>query len=482
MKLIHSPTDSAIVWTNLYPKLVPLLESNRTFNEQVDKEKRRRERTKKLQTLVLNIQETLPPLVHLTLKASSEDNRLAEPGTSGSATLGQVYSRSDYPDVKIELPFPAMVEFLTWPMIKRLVDDDVPLEDLETRFEEIRDEFDRAVVEWRGKIEGDLVEIWNTNRDEDDAKPEPSTSIGKGKQTVRANTQKNGRHTLRTNKPTTEPAPRTAELVLPEFIATYTKPDGTTTTNISDLPANLQLLLRADTMFASSFLRCSYPGIVRPTVSIGMAIGGPDELMYGERWDPSIVKRDDEGSAVAQKLLARVGRSQASAAEMKALGGSFSCGRCNRALPDTWGELVEHYATEQNRWRKAQESVKALPEFGFVFNNTHDLEPGNTKPFAHFMTREDASDYTMENSMHTMIMMTCMRCEELGIQAQYFHASNLGFESPIKEHLRDVHGITVARAGLHFRQWEHDVQFFDPFESDEGTPLLYESAGYIGLS
>ncbi|KAG9084107.1 hypothetical protein FRC06_004204, partial [Ceratobasidium sp. 370] len=44
-KLVWQPkpiTDR--VWTNLYPKLVPLLGSNRTYNEAVDKAKRRRDR------------------------------------------------------------------------------------------------------------------------------------------------------------------------------------------------------------------------------------------------------------------------------------------------------------------------------------------------------------------------------------------------------------------------------------------------------
>ncbi|CAE6512119.1 unnamed protein product, partial [Rhizoctonia solani] len=136
-------------WTNLYPKLVPLLESNRTYNERADKETRLRERTQKLYSIVSNIRHALPPLVHLTLKPPAEDNTSDEPGTPTPTVSSQAFSNEDYPDFKAELPFPTMAELLTWPMIKRLVDTDTSSEDLETNFEEIRDEFDQAVVEWR---------------------------------------------------------------------------------------------------------------------------------------------------------------------------------------------------------------------------------------------------------------------------------------------------------------------------------------------
>ncbi|EUC55285.1 hypothetical protein RSOL_107910 [Rhizoctonia solani AG-3 Rhs1AP] len=453
-------------WTNLYPKLVPLLESNRTYNERADKETRLRERTQKLYSIVSNIRHALPPLVHLTLKPPAEDNTSDEPGTPTPTVSSQAFSNEDYPDFKAELPFPTMAELLTWPMIKRLVDTDTSSEDLETNFEEIRDEFDQAVVEWREKIERDLVEIWNANQDEVEDKPEPSTSRRrKGKQNSKAIAQKTSARVTHASNPTTVLASHTPELVLPEFVATYTKLDGTTTTNISDLHPNLQLLLRADTIFSSKNSYYGYPGIVPQSFPFDSAIEDTSELMQGERWDSITVKRDDEAMAVAKELLARVGRSEASSSDMVALGLSFRCGRCNGTGLITWGNLVRHYATEQSQWRRAQEKLKAEPKSGFSFNNTHDLEPGHTKPVAHFVTFEATLDYQTELRNNTM--MVCTICEKLGIRAEYLQY--LEFESPIKEHLRDVHGVMAARCDVHFRNREHDVSLSDAFDSNKGS-------------
>ncbi|CAE6512125.1 unnamed protein product [Rhizoctonia solani] len=465
-KLIWQPkliTDR--IWTNLYPKLVPLLESNRTHNQHADRETYRQERIKELHILVSGIQEALPPLVHLTLKLPSEDTAPGEPGTPTSTTSGQEYSSEDYPDVKIELPFPTMVELLTWPMIKRLVDTGTPPEDVETSFEEIRDEFDQAVVEWREKIERDLVEIWNANQDEVEDKSESSTS-SEGEQTEGTNPQNSSGRAASDGDSPTESASCTTELVLPEFVATYTMPDGTTTTNISDLHPNLQLLLRADTTFFSSYRRHhTYPDIVPPAYAFDVIDGCPDAYLYGKRWDPTIIRRDDEVSAVSKRLLVWMGRPNASTADMKVLGAMFRCGRCYSALAENWDSLIEHYASEQRHWREAQAVMKSAPEYRFVFNSTHDFEPGNTKPFAHFMTPEEASDYGLE--MYGMIMMRCLRCDDMAIDAGYFHASGLEFDSPIKEHLHDVHGVTGARFHVHFRQWDPNAQYIQSFESEE---------------
>ncbi|KAG9075237.1 hypothetical protein FRC06_010210, partial [Ceratobasidium sp. 370] len=136
----------------------------------------------------------LPPLMHVTLKRSSEGKGGSEPNTS--VAPNQPAALVDYPDVKVEMPFPAMAELITWPMIKDIVDQDTPIEDLEGRFIEIREEFNQAVVEWRDRVGQDLVDIWNTGRAEDDeveAKPGPSTNKGKGKATARTSTRRSTR-------------------------------------------------------------------------------------------------------------------------------------------------------------------------------------------------------------------------------------------------------------------------------------------------
>ncbi|KAG8727529.1 hypothetical protein FRC11_012975, partial [Ceratobasidium sp. 423] len=393
------------IWNNLYPKLVPLLKLNRAYNERADRENRRRDRIKKLQALVKGVREALPPLVHLTRENPSNNNQTVESSTSSASA-----SNTRNSDVKVEQPFPSTMELIAWPMIKSIVDNDMSPEEAETKFNEIRDEFDRAVVEWRDKIEQELVAIWNANREEE-VKTEAPAGKGKGKARAVARPTRAGTRKTRasTGVSTNASGSQAVELVLPEFVTTFTKPDGTTTTNISDLHPNLQLLLRADTMFKSVdgfILYRTYPAIVPRAVPLGLVIGGPEGLNYGDRWNGSKFRRDDETSTVAKNLLARIGRPDAIAVEMKALGVNFRCGRCNRTLTDTWEDLVRHYTTEQTNYKRAQEKIGAEPQSGFVFHNTHGLEPGNPKPFAHLMTPQESAEYTFQASMQHSPMMT----------------------------------------------------------------------------
>ncbi|ELU42212.1 hypothetical protein AG1IA_03759 [Rhizoctonia solani AG-1 IA] len=442
-----------VFWEDLYPEFLPLLESNKDYNYRIDNKGQRYDRINKLQPLVSKVRIALPPLVHLIRKDSSNNNPAAQ-----STRPRDIFPTDQNSDIKVEQPFPSTSELLTWPMIKDIVDGDVPLEEVETRFNNIRDEFDRAVVEWRDNIERDLVTIWNTGReDEDDT--ETSTSKGKEKgksdaRMARPNTR-NARVSTGTSGSTS--SSNSTQLVLPEFIATHTMPDGTTTTNISDLSSNLQLLLRADTMFTNDgfILRHTYPAIVPRAVQLARVIGGPEELNYGSRWNSTKLRRDDESSAIAKELLSRVGRSGATSIEMEALGGNFRCMRCNRTLTDTWENLVMHFGKEQTQYRQGQEKIQAEPGRGFIYNNTHGLGPEDTRPFAEFVTPHEAADYAFEASMQPSPMMRCMKCEEMGIDSRYFNTTIPGYENPIIEHLRDVHGVpkTKVRAGVHYRAW-----------------------------
>ncbi|EUC62643.1 hypothetical protein RSOL_424590 [Rhizoctonia solani AG-3 Rhs1AP] len=458
-KLVSQPkplTDR--IWNNLYPKLIPLLKSNQTYNDELDKKNRRRDRINKLQALVASIRTALPPLVHLVRKTSPTDPEPSPPNTSSTP------STAVNTDFTVEQPFPSTNELLTWPMIKDIVDDDTSLAQVETRFNEIRDEFDQRVLEWRDKIERDLVAIWNGGREDEIKLESTSNGKGKGKGKAVARTIKTTRKSRATTGPTDASGSHSVDLVLPEFVATYTKPDGTPTTNISDLSPNLQLLLRADTMFGSAdgfFLDRTYPAIVPRAVPPCVILGVPEELNYGDRWNASRVKRNDEMSGVAKQLLMRAGRPDATSVEMKALGIDFRCGRCVRTFTNTWEDLVMHYNAEQKRHRHAQEIIRAAPERGFIFHATHGLEPESSQPFAHLMTPQAAADYMVQFSMEHSPIVACLKCQEMGIEARYLHRFAAGFESPIIEHLRDVHGVLAAQSGLHFQGWYAEPYFFD---------------------
>ncbi|QRV72015.1 hypothetical protein RhiJN_00029 [Ceratobasidium sp. AG-Ba] len=449
------------IWTNLYPKLLPLLQSNREHNEQVAKLKRRRLRIKKMEEMTKNMRAALPPLVHVTMNRPAKGD--------DTAPLPAVLT-ADYPEVKLDMPFPSTAEFVTWPMIQVIVDDDyLSPEDAEVRLAEARHEIDQAVIEWRDNIEQDLVNIWNAREGEVEVGSSPSKGKRRGKSTTRTATR-----SARTGKGRASASSSSHShqdsLVLPEFTVTFAKPDGTTTTDISELSPNMQLLLRADTMFTADFLvKYTFPAIVPSAVPLGYIMGGAEDANDGERWNSSKYRRDHESSAVAKQLLALIGRPDATSAETEAFGGNFLCGKCTVGLTDRWDDLVHHYAREQAQWRRAQEKIQAEPDAGFVYNNTHDLGPGDAKPFARFLTPQESADYSIQGTMVDMPMMQCIRCDELGMEGRYFHVHHTGgpIPSPIVEHLRDVHEVVAPKFGKDYRRPDWDIVMRDPWEGEE---------------
>ncbi|KAG8787751.1 hypothetical protein FRC12_015311 [Ceratobasidium sp. 428] len=409
-------------WPELREELLPFVK--KTYYMTTAQRKRREARIDKLQAFTRAIWNPLPPLVHVTLKLPHRDFR----------------------DIRARIPFPSTNEFLMWPMIRNIVEDDISPEDAEVRFKDIKDEVVQAITEWRDQLEQDVIEIWNSGP--------------------------HGRNQVPSATPHTtgSTALRAVGRAFPEFVVTYGKPDGTTTTNLSELSPNMQALLRADVMFKGDWRRHYFPDIVPEAYSWGTLIGFPEEVTYGERWDKRKFKRDDDLSAMARNLLARVGRPNAVGAEMQALGRGFICGRCHWTMSDDWEGLVRHYTAEQSQARLAQEKIRANPKSGFVYRNTHDLGPGNPKPFAHFLTSSQASDLDDETMDYQFYTMSCIKCEEMGIPARYSYTRSRNVDSPMLEHLRDVcvhflsssflswltgrlcrHGIPKGKMGVHFK-------------------------------
>jgi hypothetical protein len=225
-----------------------------------------------------------------------------------------------YPDAKVDMPFPTTTKLLEWPTIEKLVEKDTSIEQLEESFAEVQDGFDRALVERSSgtfSISGVLEQTRKTILSSRVLEVQPA-------------------------KPS---HPRENLLIVATSPLTFTKPDGTTTTDLSDLPRPRQILLWADAMLRSPISCCMYPSIVPTARGFKMMSDTfvPKEMLYGQRWDPNQVTRDDEGSAIARVLLEGLGCSGAASAEMKAIGPKFNCGRCDRGLPESWEDLVREH-------------------------------------------------------------------------------------------------------------------------------------------
>ncbi|KAG8724210.1 hypothetical protein FRC09_020794 [Ceratobasidium sp. 395] len=403
-------------WPELREELLPFVK--KTYYMSAAQKKRRGARIDKLQDFTRSIWSPLPPLVHVTLKLPHDENQPVPKHTA---------PRSDFQDVRVWIPFPSTNEFLMWPMIRNIIEEDISPEDVEARLKDIKDEVVQAITEWRDKLEQDVIGIWSSGLHERNEVPGAAP------------------HT------TASTALRAVGRAFPDFVITYGKPDGTTTTNLSELSPNMQVLLRADTMFKGDWHDHHFPNIVPEAYSWGRLIGFSEEVTYGERWDKRKFERDDDMSAMARNLLARVGRPDAVGAEMQALGRNFICARCHRTMSDSWEGLVRHYTAEQRQARLAQEKLRANPKSGFAYHNTHDLGPRNLKPFAHFLTSSQASDLDEETMDYQFYTMSCIKCEEMGIPARYSYTRSRNVDSPMQEHLRDVHGIPKGKMGVHFK-------------------------------
>ncbi|KAG8787925.1 hypothetical protein FRC12_015105 [Ceratobasidium sp. 428] len=430
-------------WANLYPKLLPLLESNHEYHQRIDRMKRKRGRHDMFHDMVYKMRKGVPPVVRVTVKHPSQ---VDDPGSNATSVSGA--STPSSRDIKIETLFPSDDELLRWPMLKRILRNDMSTEEARIKLEEIWDEIEQAIVEWRENVEQDLIEIWNA--EEAEAEPALSTSKVDGKGTGR-NVQRGNGHTTISNSNS-----HTVPFDLPEFIVTFGRPDGTTTTELPSLSPGMQLLLRADTIFKGHDVCHHYPTLVPHASCFGSFSGSraQSERNHRGRWKAKRIGRDNEASAVARKLLAQIGRPDATSAETQAFGARFQCDRCTGGSPITWDRLVQHYTQEQRQWKQALEKIP--PSSKIIYRNTHELGPGDPRPFARLVAPQSGHSYH-----HTKPMMECIWCEKVGILSHYEHVkpSEGNVQSPLTGHLKNVHGIANPEQDVHFRKWRSELRY-----------------------
>ncbi|KAG8765491.1 hypothetical protein FRC12_007469 [Ceratobasidium sp. 428] len=450
-------------WANLYPKLLPFLESNHEYHQRIDRMKRKRGRHDMFHDRVYKMRKGVPPLVHVTANRPSQ---VDDPGSNATSVYG--VSAHSSRDAKIEMLFPSDDELLRWPMIKRILKNDMSTEEARIKLEEVWDEIEQAVAEWRENVEQDLIEIWNA--EEAEAGPAPSTTKTNGKGTGR-NAQTGNGHMIVSNSNS-----YTVPFDLPEFIVTFGRLDGTTTTDLSSLAPDMQLLLRADTVFKGHEVCHHYPALVPHASCFGSYLGNHVEWNHRGRWKAQRFSRDNEASAIAKKLLAQIGRPNATSAETRAFGARFQCDRCTGSSPTTWDRLVQHYTQEQRQWKQALEKIPSNSKI--IYRNTHELGPGDPRPFARLVAPQSGRSFRS-----TKPMMECIWCEKVGISSHYEHVkpSEGDVQSPLTGHLKNVHGIASPEQDVHFRTWRGELRYranhVDTATEDEDEEG-YDEEGY----
>ncbi|CEL62271.1 hypothetical protein RSOLAG1IB_10335 [Rhizoctonia solani AG-1 IB] len=440
-ELVHQPAPvTNSIWVALYPELTPFLLESKEETERFDKERRRNHRVRTIENLAMRVKREIPPLVHVKLSSSCAGDHTPGPSnfTFTAASFGLPISH--YPGIKTERPFPSMEEFQEWPMIKNVLDEDLLPHEAEERCVIIKDDFYEAVLEWNHNIEKNLVDIWRSDADSDDKcerganvtvledretqedveRIEPSTSTSL-KQTATTEEKTNLGVTYYTSTP------------IPRFTVTYAMHDGSTTTKLSDLSPQQQLLLRADTFFKHEETCYAYPDIVSHLAPGYIVDSGRDK----GQGDAGGLRRCNNASTVAKQLLSWVGRPNASSAEMEGIGGQLLRDEPNLKLARGWSKLVQCCAQEENRWKQVQDNINAMSMLLRVDPNKYDPVPECARKPS-LSTHRNSLKLANSTKSNRIRLVSCVVCEDTYFQGQCFYAFRRGVGCPIQEHLREV--------------------------------------------
>lgn len=115
---------------------------------------------------------------------------------------------------------------------------------------------------------------------------------------------------------------------------------------------------------------------------------------------------------------------------------SWSELQTSNLLTRIFGQIA-HYARENERYNKAQETITSPSGSKYVFHNTHDLSL--RKPILKILTPSEAADVSeerMEEGYGEMVV--CKICHELGVRTSEYYHTVSGKRSALAEHLRNA--------------------------------------------
>ncbi|KAG8718246.1 hypothetical protein FRC09_012950 [Ceratobasidium sp. 395] len=376
-------TDRA--WVNLRPKLIPLLEVNHEDRLEKEKSERKRVRRTRLETYLKAIKEEKEPIIDITIPP------VAIPGSTSAPTP---------PDISIKHIgiFPNIADALEWDQMKRFLEDDISVADMEEQVSKCLPDITRRVDKWIDDVEGDLVELLRKGREADNLGQDiPDASI---------------------------PVPDASS-----------SPLGNAT-------GNEKILLRADSLFESK-----HGGIQPPLVYDAAVLDGYPPLVYPyfiqgyeQPLDMAKLKQHAGAQKAARKILAHIGKPDATFLEMKAPGHMYRCGRCHDRIIGQ----VNHFALEQQTWESMQKRQPELKKKGITFRNVHDPAFVTDRPMIKLITKDELAAEVHEPS-NSEGMKMCKVCDKAGVvpdvQAK---------ESRIIAHLADVHNILEPKSSEHY--------------------------------
>ncbi|KAF8597357.1 hypothetical protein BDV93DRAFT_610437 [Ceratobasidium sp. AG-I] len=408
------------IWNHVYSNILGTLLILRGQDPASLVQKRLIDRQEHLHRLLAGIRIVSPPLVDVMVP---DTPRRLGPAHE-EPYLHFNLDRNDTADA----PFPTTTEVLTWPLLSSLVERDVPKEEMEVVFNKGRDEVGRIIRDWQTRVDDEVMDIWREGHLNED----PG------------------------DRGMSEPAQDSPSFkvvgALPACTLVFGKPDGSTTSDINDLPETHQLLLRADTIFKQIAVKeqrsvvthplgpYAYPKLLPQPCSVRIL----EALYQGNIWDSPLWAPYPEAEELARGLLQHLGRPNATHAEMDALRLRFFCMRCSSNEIKSWDGLLEHFLDEHQAYLSTHEGLKSHPDReSIVFRNNHDVGGPLDRPLVKVISRQEFEEYVCSLSVYQDDWVSCNICERLSI-------SRYGYLPGILIHLQDVHEIPEPVVGQYY--------------------------------
>ncbi|KAG8747452.1 hypothetical protein FRC10_001123 [Ceratobasidium sp. 414] len=419
------------VWNNLYPKLVPILEANK--RERLIREQQQLQAASRTQMLSFlnNIEENEYPYIELA----------ASPDISAAlATFGRV-----------RLPFPTVHSIRKLPFLEELWMNGTTPDDTLASLTSWRPKLDQAISGWRRNLERELVE--KLSRGEFEV---AFDSMMRFRQRL-FRKDKHHHHSWEDSKYT--PLTHQSNSITPSA-ANFT-PESR-----QYVGSDTRVLLRADSIFGVSGSDSGYfyPEVMdelERKLAYNPNSRYKHELEYDyydydeeagriEQLDISLLWVNNQAQEVAEELLSRLERPNATYLEMKAIGQRF----------------VDHYVTGY-RTHQARSSFYSCIEPSITSVNLHDLnnqpeaedstqahgdEKPNTREIAkqipvEIATPEDAD--TLLSAQPPAQLMGCLLCELVPQQPGEMGEPPKGSKEVMEKHLAEEHRGTPGDKSQH---------------------------------
>ncbi|KAG8773828.1 hypothetical protein FRC12_002302, partial [Ceratobasidium sp. 428] len=395
------------VWTNILPKLTPLLEENRKQNLAYDKKNNRVVRRTRADKFLMEMKYTTHP--YRSILDALGVGVPSLPDLDGRSTmLKQAIMAKHLP--AILNPFPWTHVALNWACLNDLSELDMSISEVEAKLEERKTQIEERVQQWRTSVERRLVEkIESGNNIDDDV-----------------------------------------------ILSVRGSTDST-----AHLSRDTRILLRADTVFKreryddvfDSVFRSFkyYPNLVCSGVELFNEDAHYPWMERKDKLDLSPWVIDTEAQNIVKLLLRDLGMPDVAHVELKLLGLRFVCGRCTYRIPDSWKNMVLHYIEESEHWDTRKDDIfSSSIRHPIVVKNIHKLEQTDTpKPLIRLLTEEDATKMiALANNPASSAVVKkysyCYLCHATGMRGFQL------FSNGTRVHLEDMHDVLEPVDGIHF--------------------------------